>query len=196
MFQAPNEHNLVFWQISWSKTSPFTGIIQQSLAFFFASRCDDQIQSNKAVELVWAFLKVVRHLRVVAIQVVYLGHLPGGCSQPQTCWFLACVPFGLHRLPWHKSMLVTMVTGVKSGHLARPSDAAHSYTPHIVRICLLAQRTFRCACVWWFGGHAWWSSGSLRPDYRPTDQLADHMDRNLHSALCLLSLLWLPHMHK
>lgn len=116
------------------------------------------------------------------IQVVYLGHLPGGCSQPQTCCFLH-LPLGLHRLPWYKSMLVTMVTGVKSGHLVQPYDAAHSYTPHIVRICLLTERTFRCASVWWFGGHAWWSWGSLRPDYGPTNQLADHMDGNLNSAL-------------
>lgn len=80
------------------------------------------------------------------IQVVYPGHSPGGCSQPQTCWFLH-LPFGLHRLPGYKSMLVTMVTGVKSGHLVHPSDATHSYTPHIVRICLLTERTFRCASV-------------------------------------------------
>lgn len=49
--------------------------------------------------------------------------------------------------------------------------------------------------VWWFGGHAWWRSGSLRPGYWPTNQLADHMDGDyiLHSPLHSFSLRPLPH---
>lgn len=56
------------------------------------------------------------------------------------------------------------------------------HTPH--RSHLPFHRVYiQLVCVWWFGSHAWWSSGSLRPDYWPTNQLADHMDGNLHSAL-------------
>lgn len=34
---------------------------------------------------------------------------------------------------------------------------------------------FQDLCVWWCAGHAWWSLGSLRPDYWPANQLVGHM---------------------
>lgn len=121
---------------------------------------------------------------------VYLGRLPAGCSRPplclhgqlQICWFL-CRPFGLHPLPWYWSMLVTMATGVESGHLVHLSNTTHTHTQNMFRLC-----------VWWFGGHAWWSLGSLGSDYWPTNQLPEHMDRNYSLTLCS-ALLHSPPPH-
>lgn len=65
-----------------------------------------------------------------AMWAVYLHRLPEGCRQrllglhghpPHERWFLR-LPFGLYPLPWHLSMLVTMATGVESGHLVHLSS--------------------------------------------------------------------------
>lgn len=71
-------------------------------------------------------------------------------------------------VPWYPSALVTMVAGLESGHLAHLSHEP----PHLPSSAACG---FRYG-VWWFGSQAWPSSGSLRPDCRPADQLADHMD--------------------
>lgn len=114
---------------------------------------------------------------------IYLGRLPSGCSRPplrlhgqsHTRWSPS-LPFGLHPLPGYLSMLVTMAMGVESGHLVHLSNTKHTqHTPPF---------TQRLVCVCDFGSHAWWSSGSLRPDYWPTNQLADHMGGNSSPTLC------------
>lgn len=89
-----------------------------------------------------------------AMWAVYLHRLPEGCRRrllglhghpPHERWFLR-LPFGLHPLPWHLSMLVTMATGVESGHLVHLSST-HSYRLHsshnsrfrecILRVCFV-----------------------------------------------------------
>ena len=101
---------------------------------------------------------------------------------------LQSLPFGLRPLPWYQSMLVTMTTGVESGHLVHLSNSAHAHT-HSTAFASPFSESVRSGRVWWFGGHAWWSSGSLRPDYWPTNQLAHHMDGNYSPALCSVLLL-------
>lgn len=97
-------------------------------------------------------------------------------GQPQIRWFL-CLPFGLLSLPWCWSMLVTMATGVESGHLVHLSGTTHTHPHSTSPFSERVRSGYVCLWNWWwFGGHVWWSLGSLRPDYWPTSQLVDHMD--------------------
>ncbi len=79
-------------------------------------------------------------------------------------------------------MLVTMATGVESGHLVHLSDTTH--TPYNVCICLFQGVHSGRVC-----DDLAVMRGEARDHCRPADQLSNHMNGKLaplHSALLLL----------